>query len=206
MQHYVLIRFNYEYLKKVNNPKRWLEERIEMYNTWCYPSLEKQTCKDFEILVLCDKETPEKYLKKISGKLLFGTGSVSSLFAEYINKRNYNDWVITTRLDNDDLLKPDSIRKIQAKFCNKEMIIGGKNEILIIGDGYYRDTTKSKQTPFLSLIEPPGNKKTVYYRPHTKMHKLYNCEAVNGYIGTHVHHGNNKGQYTSRHLGEKLPY
>ena len=197
MKHYILIRFNKGYLKNTDNPDMWLQHRIVLYHKYCLPSLEKQTNQNFEVLLLFDEKTPHHYFKQINERIIFKG------FADYIDN---SQWTITTRLDNDDMLYDYAVDKIQKLFEEKEMIIGGKSNIYILGGGgYYEDTTRPEKTPFISLIEAPGEKKTVYQCPHTKLTKRYKrVKLIDNYIGTHIHHKYNKGLHLEKHKGKKL--
>jgi hypothetical protein len=133
---------------------------------------------------LFDRRTPDEYLKY--------KGIVFNAFKEHINK---SEWTITTRLDSDDILMPDAVEKIQNAFEEKNIIIGAKNNIYVEGEGYYDDKFKPHKSSFISLIEPPGEKRTVYDMPHPRMNSRYNYINLEGIIGTHVEHGKNKGNH-----------
>lgn len=185
MKHYLLTRMNKGYVGRVKNPTEWLRYRMKLFEKYCLPSVQKQINQNFIWLLLFDKRTPDKYLKY--------NGIIFDDVKNYIDK---DEWTITTRLDNDDMIHKKFIDKIQSLFVRKTLLIGAKNNILIEGKGYYKDRTKPHKSPFISLIEPPGVKNTVGEMPHTKMSEKYDYKNINEVLCTHVQHKKNISDYT----------
>ena len=132
MNHFILTRFNLRLWEKDKNnapvqTAEWLEKRFNLFETYCFPSILSQTCKDFKWICLFDIDTPDKYKNKIQGycKLMKGfipcfLGKEETLrFFEYFKEqiKQYADSndenLITTYLDNDDCLRIDYIEYIQ---------------------------------------------------------------------------------------------
>ena len=70
LSHFILTRFNlllWNKDKKGNKvrSKSWLEHRFALFEQYCLPSIENQTCQNFEWIVLFDSTTPEPFKKKI---------------------------------------------------------------------------------------------------------------------------------------------
>ena len=64
-QHFILTRFNlrkkgWDETKSQSKvlTDKWMENRLELFEQYCYSSIKAQTKKDFEWLVFFDKTTP----------------------------------------------------------------------------------------------------------------------------------------------------
>ena len=186
-QHFILTRFNIPlgnvFTKDKNNNELdevWLNDRIGLFETYCLPSICRQTCKNFEWLVFFDKESPQ-YLKDKIVKwkqecFQFVPIFVSdydefmkiSMVASINDRADGVDYVITTRLDNDDALLSEAVREIQYHFVPRH------NVIVDMENGYCYDAKKkvlclvekNKSNQFISLIEKREMVKTVFYHNH----------------------------------------
>lgn len=70
IHHFLLTRFNitlWQHDKKGNviDRSKWLEERLQLFETYCLPSVAGQSCKDFVWFLLLDESTPETYRDRI---------------------------------------------------------------------------------------------------------------------------------------------
>lgn len=192
--HFVITRFN---LKQsiwnsdkngVNvNDEQWLLDRYKLFETYCFPSIESQTVKDFIWLVYFDKDTPEIF--KLKNKELknkcsnFSPVYVSDFLAfekslpKKIKELAMGDitYIITTRLDNDDSLHKDTVKMIQQNFSEKDhTIIDLQNGLAL----ELKDTTNRLSIrkgvisgPFISYVETIKKNielLTVYNREHLK--------------------------------------
>ena len=139
-KHFVITRFNiranYECTLKNpdNNPMKrildenYLKERFEIFEKYTLMSMKEQTNQNFLWLVLFHKDTPSyfknkiKELKKIFNFIdLYFADEEKFNFSKFCNNRKENaKYVITTRIDNDDILSQDYIAKIQ-EFANKNL-------------------------------------------------------------------------------------
>lgn len=126
---FLITRFNLALFckDKENNPvrnKEWLDDRFRLFETYCIPSIQKQTYKDFIWIVLFSTQTPDEYKLRIE-KLC---KKVPQLMVLYINDNEtdtYHDQVkekirelkddspllVTIRIDNDDAIRLDYIEK-----------------------------------------------------------------------------------------------
>jgi hypothetical protein len=83
-----------------------------------------------------------------------------------INKLDSKEYIITSRLDNDDCIHENYTRVVQSYFNYQD------HQALDIIDGYTLETGKNKRlgvltklnNPFISLIEKKDNFKTVWFR------------------------------------------
>lgn len=137
--HLVCTRFNlaihFECDKRLdsNMPEKapWLDEeyleiRFALFEKYTFYSLKNQSNMNFIWLVMFHQDTPEKYKKRIKKyqtemtqfvPLYFSSeesGKVSEIIKSYI-RTNYEGYhVITTRIDNDDLVHKTFIEEIQG--------------------------------------------------------------------------------------------
>lgn len=130
--HYVLTRFNirinYEYIKNPKNSpllkildEDYLEERFDIFEKYTLPSMKNQTNQNFKWLIFFHKRTPKKFLNRIKKlkkfynfeDLYFDDGEKFRLLDYRVKNKDYSDFHITTRIDNDDIIDEDYIKKIQ---------------------------------------------------------------------------------------------
>lgn len=195
-KHFILTRFNLKLegipkLDKNNKPvqtEEWLEERFNLFEKYCLPSIMAQTCKKFVWFVMFDTNTPGSYIKKINKyESLFplliplflekgDSNSIKTLFNQEKNK--YLDvgtkYIITTRIDNDDAFHQDMIHEVQEQFnCQQNVVISFTHGMQydlrkqILTQLHYGDNH------FISRIEKVSNcVETVITYDHTYISKV----------------------------------
>lgn len=127
ISHLLFTRFNiqYEPEETIGIQPRWLDERLRLFEEYCLPSIQKQTCSDFVWILIGDVRTPDVYKKRIEDyrSLLpqirtYWSGYQSDGYHSLYKQigRDFArgcDVLISTRLDNDDILSPDYIASVQ---------------------------------------------------------------------------------------------
>jgi hypothetical protein len=132
---------------------------------------------DFQWVLSFDERTPESHMSKIlSDERMIGTTlTVWDYFKEY---EPDTEWIITQRMDNDDILLPGAVTAIQKEFKPALMVIDIEyyQYDLISGNRYTSGNVNKGErhrlgctSPFLSLVEPTDYIKTCYSRPHNKL-------------------------------------
>ncbi|WP_430934252.1 glycosyltransferase [Saccharicrinis sp. 156] len=143
-KHFVLTRFNikldgFATMDKNNNPvltDEWLEERFYLFEKYCLPSLINQSCKEFIWFVLFDIDTPERFLERIKKyemefpqfkPFFMENGDYATIKKEFNRQMiKYFDedteYVITSRIDNDDSFHKDYIGDVQKQFVKQKDI------------------------------------------------------------------------------------
>ena len=203
MKHFLATRFNL----KVENWKtakdgspvlteKWLEDRFELFEKYCFPSVVNQNNKNFFWFIYFDIDTPSFYKQKIN--LLFqnqtnfkavfidGVTNLQSTFTKNIEELldEKDEFIITTRLDNDDSIHKNFIDIIQKLAPKKnETVIDVKRgyQIEIINDIVeYREFNFSFN-PFLSFVESSKEFDTIFSREHLDWRKEKN---IIGYTKT----------------------
>ena len=138
--HFLITRFNIvqDWYKTANRndaniqSEEWLEERFRLYEQYCFPSVANQDTNNFVWFVLFNSETPDKYKQQISQfqkkcKMFtpvflepYGDEAalIQNLIDEYITSDTTH--IITTRLDNDDMIRKDYISMVQSYYKQNE--------------------------------------------------------------------------------------
>lgn len=149
-KHILITRFNLPnkgwQQDKNNKPVQnqdWLEYRIQLFETYCLPSIIHQTCKDFVWHVYFDTNSPKLLLEKISHWQSICENFVPLYSEDYDACLGYEmsehimtklpeecNFIITTRIDNDDAFHKDAIQSIQERFIPQD------NTIIDIEQGY----------------------------------------------------------------------
>jgi len=185
--HYLITRFN------LRNPKwevtknhetlltdEWMEDRMWLFETFCFPSVVAQTNTNFSWILYLDTTTTDKYKQRmqqlvanhpnihlfyIDGMPAFST-EAKKLIAQRSADKSY---IITSRIDNDDCIHQDFINEIQQKFDSQAYqvidIINGYS--LQIKPNFMLGKKDHIFNPFISLIEKNNNPKTVWSNDHT---------------------------------------
>lgn len=189
-KHIIITRFNLSQRwnkdksgKKVLDNK-WLEDRYNLFEKYCLPSIKGQTNQNFEWWVYFDNATNEIFRKKnlvLQSIYPNFRAKYENTYDEfeinmpkeitsYLHKKNI-EWLITTRLDNDDIFAIDSVDIIQKSFPLEDMVIIEIPKGLTLEIGYKTRLRRISRlgNPFISLSENiSSNKhvKGVYYHQH----------------------------------------
>lgn len=129
--------YDFDKNKKSTNTDEWLEQRFSLFENYCFPSLKNQSNLNFMWFVLFDIHTPEKYQNRINEyersfsqfvPLFLADGmypalrkAVNEAMKNYLNDED--QYVITTRIDNDDSFHKNMINEVQNCFRNQRNII-----------------------------------------------------------------------------------
>lgn len=188
--HYLVTRFNVP-VERWQHDKSghatlddaWFDHRLDLFSTYCLPSVFHQTNQDFQWLIYCDPKISPSQLLKLS-KLIANVTRFTIRMADSL-ERMLDDlrqliseagtpYVITSRLDNDDAIAIDFIHDIQSRYEEKDLML------LHFDDGIAYDCidrvatrmqTKVHNT-FTSLVErvaAPHAIVTVYGFHHTEI-------------------------------------
>ena len=162
---------------------RFLREKI--FNEYCIPSIEVQTSKNFERLLLFDEALDpalyEKYIW-IGTIILTGKNTGREDIMDYIEQVSlWEDYVLTTRFDSDDILAPEFVEKTQQYYKDwgdKQLLawITGAEKDYHTGIDYLFE--KEYSNPFITLKEFPGKIETVFCKPHWQMDKEFSTEYI----------------------------
>lgn len=187
--HFLITRFNLKVDSwtttregKTVLDEKWLSQRFLIFEKYCLPSVMGQTDLNFKWLLFFDTDTPLNFKNKIKGLIQgFSQFEViyinnSKLLNEAIKKNieknllhNWPEFIITTRLDNDDLLHREFIATIKRLYKPSD------NLVIDLRKGYQVSLGKTHEeirsfnfpfNPFISLVEKSNNIKTVMSKEH----------------------------------------
>lgn len=214
-EHFIVTRFNLrvsEWKTTKNGldvlSDEWMDDRLEKFEKYCLPSVLNQKNKNFKWLIFFDKMTSNKYLQKIDDL----TKISSNIYCYFINgitelKQAFTDaiksfpakdnkWIITTRLDNDDIIHEKFVEEIQNNFTPvHETIIDLRNGLQL---NIQKEQAEVKElhnefNPFISLIENCEQFQTVISKPHRDWKSAKNIIVLDAYpLWIEVIHTNNK--------------
>ena len=177
LPHVLITRFNLDYEERVSKnlglkPSEWLKSRVELFFDFCYPSIINQSEKDFQWWVYFDTKTPKSTLDEIQEKdsekiiqikLCNSWGDFrGDILKDLGTLPDDCDYLINSRIDSDDALGKDTIKKIKDFAINRlknnpekypfainplRGVIFDKNSCFFFSKGL-------KSNPFLSLVIP----------------------------------------------------
>jgi len=225
IQHFLLTRFNIKIDRWQTarggidvRSESWLEDRFELFKNYCLPSVLQQSNRDFTWCILMDLDTPQEYKGRMR-RLLRGHDHIhvgqirnghlfGNFFRKFIRKQLHSDteFVITTRMDNDDIIRHNFIDQIQSKFSSKDDVV------IDCANGYQLDIRREESklydynkpfNHFISYVErvKPDHIETVICRQHRMWAESKNIITIDQRLWIELIHKNN---YANR-LIDKLP-
>ncbi|WP_197429323.1 glycosyltransferase [Winogradskyella endarachnes] len=210
-KHFLITRFNLRNPKWVADKKnapiltdQWHDNRFKLFNDFCFESVNNQTNKNFQWLVFFDTTTPQKYrdiIDSFKSRMdnfypiyIDGMDLYLPSIKDYISNFN-EEYIITSRLDNDDCISKYYIEEVQKRF-NKQHFMA-----IDFIDGYSLQIKPNvkigkridQYSPFISLIEKNDNPKTVWSASHSHWKREKNVQFVRHVnLWTAVSHLENK--------------
>lgn len=187
-RHLLISRLNVYYKTKMADRgfdiDAWLLERVEIFKKFCLPSILNQSNKNFYWFFYIDSETPLEVKSELATIFqpypfvkLISHQYDSFNITKYLNSdiRKYLEenfqYLISSRVDTDDMLNKDYIEIVQKQFKNQEYQALNFNKGLV----YHVPTGVSsimihKYNAFMSLIEKRSADgfKTVFFKQHTE--------------------------------------
>lgn len=208
--HLLLTRFNVRESEadSLALNEAWLAKRFELFDNYCFPSIINQTCKDFKWIILLDGKTPEKfrqleheYHNKAGLELYFeylegyyDYTNLAPVLAKYIPEGV--EYVVTSRVDNDDALAPDYIAEV-----HKNLVFSAEKNFISFNRGiqYFSKQDLSYNVEyatnhFTTLVEPASKPfSTVLCFDHTQADSIGVFHVIDTHrpMWTEVVHGNN---------------
>lgn len=161
--HVILTRFNLGMRGNDAEVEAWHNHRFSLFEQFCLPSVEAQTCRDFAWLLLFDQATPQTFRPRIeayAGRANiqihylrgYDLGAVSRILSVQIGGKA--GFLISTTLDNDDALARDFVARVQGEFREQDF------ELLNFVRGFRYDLIRERlyacdlySNPFISLVE-----------------------------------------------------
>ena len=198
MKHFVFTRWNLLSADvsiynnpAIKDPEAWMEHRMLFFEKYTLPSMLAQTDKDFIWLLAFDEQTPYDIIRRYDYydniKIIFQYPK------DWLVNEVYDEWIITTRLDNDDYVYPTFIENIKSYFDKEEMVIDVE---YVQYDHYtgkhYTSNRRPPNGPFLSLAEyVRDTPKTCYYCSHSKMAECFPAIKIPKILAKMIIHDRN---------------
>jgi len=194
--HYIITRFNLKKegwdTSKHNIPvltETWLTNRFVLFERFCFSSVKAQENQNFKWLVYFDVSTPEIFKKRIE-ELAEEFPNFQPCYADGMEqfvpsiqeelKKSTAQYVITSRLDNDDCLAKTYVNEVQQRFVQKDHwaldFIDGYT--LQVSPDYKLGKRLQRFNPFISLIEVNDNPQSVWQRIHGAWKRDPNLETI----------------------------
>lgn len=162
-----------------------MKQRLDMFNRYARWSVEHQTCKAFEWLLLGNPPIDVPFARVIKGQAVGGDIRKCNgyNYMDYIKEATVGeDYVLLTRFDNDDMLLPNFIKDVQKYAKTPNHMYEFKGYRLDLRNGnFYKDKLHSREctSPFTTIVQRPGlGMKTIYFCNHSKMWKHFQLHIV----------------------------
>jgi Putative rhamnosyl transferase len=216
MDHVVLTRFNLpskgaeSYIRAKDG---WLAERVELFETYCLPSVVAQTDRRSKWIIYFDPESPQWLLDRIKGH----GDAYTPVFRAEVSRAELRADIaalfevksaelLTTNLDNDDGLAADFV----ARLC----VEGGRGQraAYYLSNGLIKSPTglyghRDPHNAFVSVREGWDEPITCWGHWHNKMHQHMPVVELGGAPGwLQVVHGGNVSNRTRGRLVSPVPH
>lgn len=173
MKHLLLTRFAMV-MPERPLPISWLFNRYKLLERYTLPSVAAQTCKDFKWLLVADLNFPGIERKRLENytDVLWTDMSWNNRNAYVKLIKPYTvgvDWLLTTRLDSDDVIADTFIADLQDAFVEREAWYSFPHGYIVKGRKAYARTFV--RSPFVSYGELAVHPKTVYWESHMQAGK-----------------------------------
>lgn len=188
-EHLILCRYNCglysSNIYKVKNPNDWMDNRIVKFIN-LLKSLKNQVCKNYKLYIFIDEKTPEYQidilLNKINDFLEESKFEITTGHPiKYIQDLDLDsEYIITSRIDNDDEYTPNFIKSIQDCFNEEEEVLDVIGiQLDVINSKKYTSGRSIPNSPFVSLVEKNIKPiKTVFCKQHSHMPKFFKNRFV----------------------------
>lgn len=179
--HLIITRFNVRFKGggfATRNMPGWLEHRFALFEQYCLPTLKSQSSTNFEWILYFDKDTPPSFLDRARTLIadcphfhlrfvdLYSGDWLLEDLRTYLGDRC--NWLLSTRLDNDDGLNEHFVENLQrqVRFTTREAL--NFPEGIVLGHGHiYR--SRQTSNAFLSVSEPFESFQTALHANHKEM-------------------------------------
>jgi hypothetical protein len=195
VKHFLLTRFNVASPgreKSIRLRPSWLTGRFDLFREYCLPSVAAQTRNDFEWVVFFDEQTPDKYRHVISNlKTVYpfraeftGLFEMDKIVPQLMSTIKDADWLLTTRLDSDDILAVDHMARLrQALIPPRQQVVNFSDGVILsVVDAQPRlYSVRDNANPFASLMEPMGpGIRTIWGEKHVDIERIAPIMQIGG--------------------------
>jgi hypothetical protein len=195
IKHLILTRFN------VPSPGReqhlrsqpgWLADRFRLFRDYCLPGVAQQTEQDFDWVIFFDEQTPAEFkavIRELQQVYPFKAEftdryMMPEIIPGILPRYTGFDWLLTTRLDSDDILAVDHVARLrEAATAGTSQVFNFPNGVILSTSGaaprVYRIV--DRKNPFASLLEPMSlEARTIWSEIHVKIGRLAPIRQIEG--------------------------
>jgi hypothetical protein len=194
MKHVILTRYNIG-LYSLPDADAWMRDRNKLFSKTCASVFDQVGNPPFDWFIYFDERTPDG--------VMWDLCPFPQTYPIKGDPRSFvpSELTITTRLDNDDLLRPNAIQAIQAEAQKwhdekprplnlRDFVVDIGYEKLDVATGVMHPSHRKRaNSPFLSLV---SRKKNCYCRPHTFMPDDFPSTKIDQILATMVIHKGNQ--------------
>ncbi len=185
MKHFILTPFNIQVRPPLNKglDEAWLRHRIRLFRKFCLPSVVRQTCQAFEWLLFLHPDSPKWLCDELDGLRedcpnmrmhpvdSIGhpvVGSIGRDAIPYIQSLvSAEDLpLITTRLDNDDVILCHFVELVQQAAVDYEGVLVFPRGFCFRASDNKVSTQNDRYNQFISYVEVRTPLKTVRQASH----------------------------------------
>lgn len=205
-KHIILTRFNlqFELGNDIHIQSAWLEERFRLFEKYCLPSIVKQTNLNFTWIILSSEQTPTKYKERLL-RYAQTYSNIELGYCPYYEDVNIlykeigekyvadNDFLLSTRIDNDDMLALDFVQLLQSyiRHLSDKAIITFPRGIQWFTRENMTYGVSYPQNHFLNFFEPRKEIHTCLGVDHTKVDPKELIQLKQDAMWCEIVHGNN---------------
>ncbi|PZX11931.1 putative rhamnosyltransferase [Breznakibacter xylanolyticus] len=198
--HILITRFNVPWVNGKSPDDIWLKNRMDLFFQYCLPSVYQQTNTNYNWIIYLDTQTPNWALQKLKSKIRSNTYLIKVSTFDVMKQQVSNDvlslcdnnskFVITSRLDNDDIISPFFIDLIQQNYNPiHNSFINFDGGICYHLQKHLFSKYKYINGPFVSKIENIENKiTTIIEHDHTSLNANF---QIHGNHWVQFVHNNN---------------
>jgi Putative rhamnosyl transferase len=198
--HVLLTRFNLNYgsVYDVRYSEDWMRHRMGIFERVCLPSVARQTAREFRWLIFFDRDRSRDWRGEIDRLAALGRftpvflDGAGGLVAEIGRHAPTGGVLLTSRLDNDDVLHPQYVADLRrrADACLDE---GVEAPFVVdvehgcwwdLGRDEIRQFRHKEISPYASLLERvgAGAPRTVFACPHNRLDVEFgSAHLIGGY-------------------------
>lgn len=192
-KHFILTPF---YVRRVLNgaeralpSEDWLNERISLFERYCYPSVRSQSRHQFSWLLYMDPSTPAASLQRIND-ITGEDPRIKICLCDALSRdqivagirRNMDEstrWVLSTRLDNDDGWHEDFVARVQSEVKpGVREFLNFPEGVIVAGQRLY--SYHHQSNAFISFSEPSEDMQTPFAKGHELLSEVAPIRQIPG--------------------------
>lgn len=206
-KHVIFTRFNLQYdlESDLYIQTAWLDERFRLFEQYCLPSIVRQTSLHFTWVILSSNQTPDWYKNRLSNYAQ-RYQNIQIEYCAYYEDVNVlykalgekyvedNDFLLSTRIDSDDMLAVDFVSTLQSyvqSYLSNEAVISFTNGVQWFEKDNIVFAASYSQNHFLNFLECRHHIRTCLGMDHTKVSEKALVQLNHIAMWCEIVHGNN---------------